>query len=78
VASAVNSAAAQVARQRPDLAPDAWQAAARVLADPRLCGEPCPPGPAFRRTSCCLYYRLWPGEPSAICGDCVLGARRDR
>jgi hypothetical protein len=78
VASAVNTAAAQVARQRPDLAADAWQAAARVLADPRLDGEPCPPGPAFRRSSCCLFYRLAPGNPSARCGDCVLGARPAR
>jgi hypothetical protein len=78
VASAVNTAAAQVARQRPDLAPDAWQAAARLLADPRLRGEPCPPGPAFRRASCCLFYRLAPGNPAALCGDCVLGAGRAR
>jgi hypothetical protein len=76
VASAVNTAAAQVARQRPELAPDAWQAAARLLADPRLHGEPCPPGPAFRRSSCCLFYLLAPGNPAAFCGDCVLGARR--
>jgi FhuF-like iron-sulfur protein/ferric iron reductase FhuF-like transporter len=75
VASAVNTAAAQVARQRPDLAPQAWLAAGRLLADPRLRTEPCPPGPRFRRSSCCLFYRLTPGEPAAICGDCVLGAR---
>jgi hypothetical protein len=78
VASAVNTAAAQVTRQRPDLAADAWQAARRVLADPRLRGEPCPPGPEFRRSSCCLFYRLAPGDPLALCGDCVLGARRAR
>jgi ferric iron reductase protein FhuF len=78
VASAVNTAAAQVARQRPELAPDAWQAAARLLADHRLGGESCPPGPGFRRSSCCLFYRLARGDPSALCGDCVLGARRAR
>lgn len=78
VASAVNTAAAQVARQRPDLAADGWRAAARLLADPWLRGETCPPGPAFRRSSCCLFYRLSPGDPSALCGDCVLGARRFR
>jgi len=76
VASAVNAAAAQAARQRPDLAPDAWQAARRLFAGPWLRGEPCPPGPAFRRASCCLYYRLAPGNPSAVCGDCVLAGRR--
>ena len=78
VASAVNTAAAQVARQRPDLAPDAWRAAGLLLASPRLRGETGQPGPAFRRSSCCLFYRLEPGDPSALCGDCVLGARRAR
>jgi FhuF 2Fe-2S C-terminal domain/Ferric iron reductase FhuF-like transporter len=76
VASAVNAAAAQVARPRPDLAGDAWRAAGRLLASPRLRGEPHPPGPAFRRSSCCLFYRLAPGNPSAVCGDCVLRGRR--
>jgi FhuF 2Fe-2S C-terminal domain/Ferric iron reductase FhuF-like transporter len=73
-ASAVNAAAAGVARQRPDLAASAYQAAARLLARPSLRGEPHPPGPGFRRLSCCLFYRLAPGQPSAVCGDCVLGA----
>jgi hypothetical protein len=75
VASAVNAAAAQVARHRQDLAGDAWQAAGRLLASPRLRGEPHPPGQAFRRSSCCLFYRLAPGNPSAVCGDCVLRGR---
>ncbi|MFI6444775.1 (2Fe-2S)-binding protein [Kitasatospora sp. NPDC050543] len=26
--------------------------------------------PAFRRTSCCLYYRIGPG--AGVCGDCVF------
>lgn len=76
VASAVNAAAAQVARQRPDLAAGAWQAAGRLFGRSWLRGEPNPPGPAFRRSSCCLFYRLTPGNPSAVCGDCVLGGRR--
>jgi Ferric iron reductase FhuF-like transporter/FhuF 2Fe-2S C-terminal domain len=75
IASAVNTAAAQVARQRPDLAAGAWQAAARLFASPRLAGERNPPGPAFRRSSCCLFYRLAPGDRSAVCGDCVLRGR---
>lgn len=75
VASAVNAAAAQAARQRPDLASRAWQAARRLFANPWLRGEPCPPGPAFRRASCCLFYRLVPGNPAAVCGDCVLAGR---
>jgi hypothetical protein len=71
VASAVNTAAAQVAGQRPDLAEDAWQAARRAFGSPWLRDERHPPGPAFRRSSCCLFYRLAPENP-VICGDCVL------
>ncbi|HEY0932883.1 MAG TPA: (2Fe-2S)-binding protein [Trebonia sp.] len=79
VASAVNSAAAQVARQRPDLAPGAWRTAGQLFANSWLRDERNPPGPGFRRSSCCLFYRLAPGNPSsAACGDCVLGARRAR
>jgi FhuF 2Fe-2S C-terminal domain/Ferric iron reductase FhuF-like transporter len=73
VASAVNAAAAQLARQRPDLADGAWQAAARLFASPLLDTERQRPGPAFRRSSCCLFYRVAPGGRAAICGDCVLG-----
>jgi hypothetical protein len=76
VASAVNAAAAQVARQRPDLAAAAWRAAGLLFGDPRLRAELKPPGPAFRRSSCCLFYRLAPGNPAAVCGDCVLAGRR--
>lgn len=75
VASAVNSAAVQVARQRSDLAPAAWQAADLLFASPRLHTEPHPPGLAFRRSSCCLFYRLAPGPQLAVCGDCVLVGR---
>jgi hypothetical protein len=77
-ASAVNAAAVQVARQRPDLAAGAWQAASRLLASPWLLAERQPPGPAFRRSSCCLYYRLTPGNPAGFCGDCVLAGPRAR
>lgn len=82
VASAVNTAAAQVARQRPDHAAGAWQAAGRLFDRPWLRTERNPPGPAFRRSSCCLFYRLALSyqqaqrDPSAVCGDCVLRARR--
>jgi hypothetical protein len=77
VASAVNAAAAQVAGQRPDLAEDAWQAAGRLFGSPWLRDERHPPGPEFRRSSCCLFYRQ-PGNPSAVCGDCVLAGRPAR
>jgi hypothetical protein len=75
VASAVNAAARQLAGQRPDLAGGAWQAAAGLFASPLLDSERHPPGPAFRRASCCLYYLVAPGGRADVCGDCVLGAR---
>jgi Ferric iron reductase FhuF-like transporter/FhuF 2Fe-2S C-terminal domain len=77
VASAVNTAAAQVAGQRPDLAEDAWQAAAQLFGSSWLGGERHPPGPTFRRSSCCLFYRMAPENP-AFCGDCVLVGRPAR
>jgi hypothetical protein len=75
VASAANSAAGQLARQRSDLASQAWRAAACLLGRPQLRGERHLPGPGFRRSSCCLFYRLEPGASAAICGDCVLQER---
>jgi hypothetical protein len=72
VASAVNGAAAQVAARRPDQAAPAWAAAATLFASPQLSREHHPPGPAFRRTSCCLIYKITPGRPQSVCGDCVL------
>jgi hypothetical protein len=78
VASAVNAAAGQLASRRPDLAPGAWQAAGRLFGSHLLRDERHPPGPAFRRASCCLFYRLAPGSPAAICGDCVLAGRPTR
>jgi len=53
----------------------AWQAAGQLFGRPPLRGERNPPGPAFRRSSCCLFYRLAPSGRSAFCGDCVLAAR---
>jgi hypothetical protein len=76
VASAVNGAARQVAVARPELATAAWEAAASFFRDPRLSTEPGPPGPLFRRSSCCLIYRLAPGPGGPVCGDCVLAGRR--
>lgn len=76
VASAVNGAARQIAAARPELATAAWEAAASFFRDPRLGTEPGPPGPSFRRSSCCLIYRLAPGAAGPVCGDCVLARRR--
>jgi hypothetical protein len=76
VASAVNGAAGQVATARPELATAAWAAAATFFRYPALRSERRPPGPSFRRSSCCLIYRLAPGKDGPVCGDCVLGGRR--
>lgn len=79
VASGINVAAGQVARSRPDLADAAWRCARALFASPPLRAEREPPGPAFRRASCCLFYRLAAGAVparSAVCGDCILGAAR--
>ena len=73
VASAVNGAAAQVGARHPDLSRPAWTAAAALLSSPRLSRERQPPGPAFRRSSCCLIYQAAAtGRPCGVCGDCVL------
>jgi hypothetical protein len=72
VASAVNGAAGMVAAQRADLSEQAWAVAAAFFRSPRLGRERRPPGPSFRRSSCCLIYRLAPAGPRAVCGDCVL------
>lgn len=73
VGSAANSAAQQIGRARPDVAEAARRAADAVLADPRVDGGVLRSGPAFRRRSCCLIYRL-AGDRAACCGDCVLTA----
>jgi hypothetical protein len=73
VASGANAAAGQVARRWPGLAGRAWEAARALSASPWLATEATPPGPAFRRSSCCLFYRLSASGRAAICGDCILG-----
>jgi hypothetical protein len=75
VASGSNAAARQAAAARPDLAGGAWRAARVLFASPLLRGERQPPGPAYRRASCCLIYRVMPGGRNAVCGDCVLNGR---
>jgi hypothetical protein len=72
VASAVNSAAQQVAAQRADLGRQALTTAAAFLSSPRLTQERQLPGPGFRRSSCCLIYRIAPDRGQGVCGDCVL------
>lgn len=71
VGSAANSAARQVAVQRPDLRSSAFEIADRLLADTRVDGGTLRSGASFRRRSCCLIYRV-ANSRSAACGDCVL------
>lgn len=57
------------ARGRPDVATRARALTAELLAHPLLAGTGTLAGTAFRRRSCCLYYRV-PG--GGVCGDCCF------
>jgi ferric iron reductase protein FhuF len=72
VGSAINGAAIVLGQQRPELAARTYALAAAVLARPPLGMTDPVAGPGFRRTSCCLRYRLAPGDRAAVCADCVL------
>ncbi|HEX2904055.1 MAG TPA: (2Fe-2S)-binding protein, partial [Jatrophihabitans sp.] len=72
VGSAANGAAAQLARQRPELRRHAWAVAAELLADRRVDGGRSVAGPGYRRRSCCLAFRV--SGRAAACQDCVLGS----
>ncbi|MER7486801.1 (2Fe-2S)-binding protein [Streptomyces sp. NPDC126497] len=54
---------------RTDVAARAASLAAELLAHPLLAGAGTPTGTAFRRRSCCLYYRVPDG---GVCGDCCF------
>ncbi|MFI2414888.1 (2Fe-2S)-binding protein [Streptomyces sp. NPDC018947] len=54
---------------RTDTAARARSLTAGLLAHPRLAGTGTLTGTAFRRRSCCLYYRV-PG--GGVCGDCCF------
>nr|WSW65134.1 (2Fe-2S)-binding protein [Streptomyces sp. NBC_00995] len=54
---------------RPDLAARTRALAGELFDHPDLRGTGAPHGPAFRRSTCCLYYRV-PG--GGLCGDCVF------
>jgi hypothetical protein len=54
---------------RTDTASRAREMAAEILAHPLLAGTGTLTGTAFRRRSCCLYYRV-PG--GGVCGDCCF------
>jgi hypothetical protein len=74
-ASAMTGALGVIVRARPGLGESARALAESLLATGRLrgAGRLTGPGLAFRRRSCCLYYRVPGGE---ICGDCSLTPRR--
>ncbi|MFF2697135.1 (2Fe-2S)-binding protein [Streptomyces cyaneofuscatus] len=57
------------AQDRPDVAQRARALAAELFDHPDLRSTGSPHGPAFRRRSCCLYWRC-PG--GGLCGDCVF------
>jgi iron complex transport system ATP-binding protein len=48
-----------------------WQLARRLCTDERLTGAISFKEAGYRRTSCCLYYRIPSG---GLCGDCVFTA----
>ena len=75
IASALVGAAQALLSARPDLGPEIVQTTRSLLATGVMAGSGALSGPrlAFRRRSCCLFYRL-PG--GALCGDC--GLRRTR
>ncbi|MFJ2509703.1 (2Fe-2S)-binding protein [Streptomyces griseoviridis] len=57
------------AHDRPDVAARTRDLTARLLSHPLLAGTGTLTGTAFRRRSCCLYYRV-PG--GGVCGDCCF------
>ncbi|MFI9468111.1 (2Fe-2S)-binding protein [Streptomyces sp. NPDC052492] len=69
-ASALAAAARELGRHaRPDVASRAARLSRELLAHPLLTGSGTLTGTAFRRRSCCLYYRV-PG--GGVCGDCCF------
>ena len=72
IASAVNAAAAMIARARPDLASQAAILRRALLSAPELAGTWTGSAAGFRRRSCCLIYRAAGPATSAVCGDCIL------
>jgi iron complex transport system ATP-binding protein len=69
-ASALLGAAAEYDRHRSAVSPGpGWHLARSLCADQRLAGTICFSEAAYRRTSCCLYYRTPRG---GLCGDCVF------
>ena len=70
--SAVVGAVGQLLRSRPELALRGRDIVDAVLADRSDAGAVDAATGRYRRSTCCLYYRL-PG--GGLCGDCVLTNR---
>ncbi len=75
VGSAINGAVTMITRQQPSLSERA-----RTLGSDLIARLPVKNngrvGPGYRRTDCCLIYRLAENDHRAnICGDCVLHKR---
>ncbi|MGK4584761.1 (2Fe-2S)-binding protein [Kitasatospora sp. HPMI-4] len=68
-ASALVGAVRQLLAHRPDAERTAWPLAAELLGRAPLAGTGTLHGTAYRRSTCCLYYRA-PG--GGLCGDCVF------
>ncbi|MFJ1678024.1 (2Fe-2S)-binding protein [Streptomyces sp. NPDC088251] len=60
--------------RRPDVSGRARALAAELFDHPDLRNTGAPHDPAFRRRSCCLYYRCPAG---GLCGDCVFDRAPD-
>lgn len=78
VASVVNGVRALIGAAEPALIGRTEELVSRLLSQPPLHGTHDTHGSAagstavgFRRRSCCLVYRLAPGQ-APVCGDCVL------
>lgn len=75
-ASAVVAAGRLAAKSRPNSASVASEVVGALLgSDPLTGAGVLGTGWAFRRRSCCLYYRIAGG---GLCGDCVLAGRGRR
>lgn len=68
-ASALVGGAGVVGRRHPGVAADADELVGSLLDDPWLADGGATDAEGFRRSGCCLFYRL-PGH--GLCPDCVL------
>jgi ferric iron reductase protein FhuF len=72
IASALNAAGTIISANRPRSTDRTYALLSAVLSEPPFGMSTPTPGPRFRRRSCCLIYRITPGQQPAVCQDCVL------